>query len=148
MGHPIRADTVRKELVKLGFSRQSNRKAEEGSKHPDRNAQFDYINAKVLAAQAQQQPVVSVDTKKKELIGAFQNGGTDYRPKGNPQRVNVHDFENKKLGKVVPYGVYDVTANTGFVSVGSRATRPSLPCSPFVAGASAWESGAIRRRES
>ena len=118
MGHPISADTVRKELVKLGFSRQSNRKAEEGSKHPDRNAQFDYINAKVLAAQAQQQPVVSVDTKKKELIGNFKNGGTDYRPKGNPQRVNVHDFENKKLGKVVPYGVYDVTANTGFVSVG------------------------------
>ena len=118
MGHPISADTVRKELVKLGFSRQSNRKAEEGSKHPDRNAQFDYINAKVLAAQAQQQPVVSVDTKKKELIGNFKNGGTDYRPKGNPQRVNVHDFENKKLGKVVPYGVYDVTANTGFVSLG------------------------------
>jgi hypothetical protein len=118
MGHPISADTVRKELVKLGFSRQSNRKAEEGSHHPDRNAQFDYINAKVLAAQAQQQPVVSVDTKKKELIGNFKNGGTDYRPKGNPQRVNVHDFENKKLGKVVPYGVYDVTANTGFVSVG------------------------------
>ena len=99
MGHPISADTVRKELVKLGFSRQSNRKAEEGSKHPDRNAQFDYINAKVLAAQAQQQPVVSVDTKKKELIGNFKNGGTDYRPKGNPQRVNVHDFENKKQGR-------------------------------------------------
>ena len=118
MGHPISADTVRKELVKLGFLRQSNRKAEEGSKHPDRNAQFDYINAKVLAAQAQQQPVVSVDTKKKELIGNFKNGGTDYRPKGNPRRVNVHDFENKKLGKVVPYGVYDVIANTGFVSVG------------------------------
>jgi hypothetical protein len=117
-GHPISADTVRKELVKLGFSRQSNRKAEEGSKHPDRNAQFEHISAKVLAAQARQQPVVSVDTKKKELIGNFKNGGTDYRPKGDPQRVNVHDFENKKLGKIVPYGVYDVTANTGFVSVG------------------------------
>jgi hypothetical protein len=118
MGHPISADTVRKELVKLGFSRQSNRKADEGSKHPDRDAQFEYINAKVIAAQAQQQPVISVDTKKKELIGNFKNGGTDYRPKGNPQRVNVHDFEDKKLGKVVPYGVYDVTANAGFVSVG------------------------------
>jgi Rhodopirellula transposase DDE domain len=93
MGHPISADTVRKELVKLGFSRQSNRKANEGSKHPDRNAQFEYINAKVIVAQAQQQPVISVDTKKKELIGNFKNGGTDYRPKGNPQRVNVHDFE-------------------------------------------------------
>ena len=118
MGHPISADTVRKELVKLGFSRQSNRKANEGSKHPDRNAQFEHINAKVIAAQAQRQPVISVDTKKKELIGNFKNGGTDYRPKGNPRRVNVHDFEDKKLGKVVPYGVYDVTANAGFVSVG------------------------------
>jgi hypothetical protein len=118
MGHPISADTVRTELVKLGFSRQSNRKANEGSSHPDRDAQFDHINAKVVAAQTQQQPVISVDTKKKELIGNFRNGGTDYRPKGDPLRVNVHDFEDKKLGKVVPYGVYDVTANAGFVSVG------------------------------
>jgi len=118
MGHPISADTVRKELVKLGFSRQSNRKADEGSKHPDRNAQFEYINEKVKAAQAQKQPVISVDTKKKELVGNFKNGGTDYRPKGDPRRVNVHDFEDKELGKVVPYGVYDVTANAGFVSIG------------------------------
>src|ERR1700680_2697464 len=118
MGHPIGPDTVRKELVKLGFSRQSNRKADDGSHHPDRNAQFEYINAKVIAAQAQRQPVISVDTKKKVLIGNFKNGGTDFRPKGNPRRVNVHDFEDKKLGKVVPYGVYDVTANAGFVSVG------------------------------
>jgi hypothetical protein len=118
MGHPIDADTVRKELVKLGFSRQSNRKADEGSNHPDRNAQFEYINAKAVAAQAQQQPVISVDTKKKELIGNFKNGGTDYRPKGNPRRVNVHDFEDKEHGKVVPYGVYDMFANAGFVSVG------------------------------
>ena len=118
MGHPISADTVRKELVKLGFSRQYNRKADEGSKHPDRNAQFEHINAKVLAAQAKRQPVISVDTKKKELVGNFKNGGSDYRPKGQPRRVNVHDFEDKELGKVVPYGVYDVTANTGFVSLG------------------------------
>ena len=118
MGHPISADTVRKELVKLGFSRQLNRKADEGSKHPDRNAQFEYINKEVVAAQAERQPVISVDTKKKELVGNFKNGGTDYRPKGDPRRVNVHDFEDKQLGKVVPYGVYDVTANTGFVSVG------------------------------
>ena len=118
MGHPISADTVRKELVKLGYSRQFNRKADEGSKHPDRNAQFEYINSKVVAAQAQQQPVISVDTKKKELIGNFKNGGTDYCAKADPCRVKVHDFEDKKLGKVVPYGVYDVTANAGFVSVG------------------------------
>ncbi len=89
MGHPISADTVRKELVKLGFSRQSNRKAEEGANHPDRDAQFEYINAKVVAAQAQQQPVISVDTKKKELIGNFKNGGTDYRPKGKRTPVRT-----------------------------------------------------------
>ena len=118
MGHPISADTVRKELVKLGFSRQHNRKAEEGSKHPDRNAQFEYINASVVAAQARQQPVISVDTKKKELVGNFKNAGSDYRPKREPMRVNVHDFEDKELGKVVPYGVYDVGANEGWVSVG------------------------------
>ena len=104
--------------MKLGFSRQYNRKAEEGSKHPDRNAQFEPINAKVVAAQAKCQPVISVDTKKKERVGNFKNGGSDYRPKGDPLRVNVHDFEDKDLGKVAPYGVYDVTANTGFVSVG------------------------------
>jgi hypothetical protein len=118
LGHPISADTVRAELTKLGFSRQSNRKADEGSKHPDRNAQFEYINAKVVSAQARKQPVISVDTKKKELIGNFKNAGSDYRPKGDPRRVNVHDFEDKTKGKIVPYGVYDVTANVGFVSVG------------------------------
>jgi Rhodopirellula transposase DDE domain len=118
MGHPIGADTVRKELVKLGFSRQFNRKADEGSKHPDRNAQFEHINTQVVAAQAAGQPVISVDTKKKELVGNYKNGGSDYRPKGDPQRVNVYDFIDKELGKAVPYGVYDVAANAGFVSVG------------------------------
>ena len=102
----------------LGYSRQSNRKADEGSKHPDRNAQFEHINAKAIAAQAARQPVISVDTKKKELIGNYKNGGTDYRPKGDPRRVKVHDFEDKELGKVVPYGVYDLGANAGWVSVG------------------------------
>ena len=118
MGHPISAGTVRTELTKLGFSRKANRKADEGSKHPDRNAQFEHINAKVVAAQAAGQPVISVDTKKKELIGNYKNGGTDYRPKGSPLRVKVHDFADKTLGKVVPYGVYDVGANEGWVSVG------------------------------
>ena len=112
------ADTVKKELVKLGFSRQHNRKADEGSSHPDRNAQFEYINAKVIAAQAAGQPVISVDTKKKELVGNYKNGGTDYRPKGEPCRVKVHDFEDKQKGKVAPYGVYDMTANEGFVGIG------------------------------
>ena len=121
LGHSISHETVRSELVKLGFSRQGNRKADEGSKHPDRNAQFEHINAKVIAAQAAGQPVISVDTKKKELVGNYKNGGTDYRPKGCPRRVKVHDFEDKALGKVAPYGVYHVTANDGWVNVGITA---------------------------
>ena len=121
MGHAISANTVRKRLIGLGFSRQFNRKADEGSKHPDRNAQFEHINTKILAAHAAGQAVVSVDTKKKELVGEFKNGGSDYRPKGDPCRVKVHDFEDKALGKVVPYGVYDVAADEGWVSVGITA---------------------------
>ena len=117
-GHEISASSVKRLLPTLGYSRQSNRKADEGSKHPDRNAQFEHINAKVVAAQAAGQPVISVDTKKKELVGNYKNGGTDYRPKGDPRRVKVHDFEDKELGKVVPYGVYDISANAGWVSVG------------------------------
>src|SRR4029077_18904929 len=113
--------TVKTELVKLGFSRQMNRKTYEGSRHPDRNAQFEHINAKVLAAQAAGQPVISVDTKKKELVGNYRNGGSDYRPKGNPVPVKVHDFEDKQKGKVAPYGIYDISANEGFVSVGVTA---------------------------
>ena len=118
MGHTISPNTVRKLLSGIGYSRQANRKSDEGSKHPDRNAQFEYISAQVLAAQAANQPVVSVDTKKKELVGNYRNGGTDYRPKGDPNRVKVHDFIDKDLGKVAPYGVYDVAANSGWVSVG------------------------------
>lgn len=122
MGHTISAGTVAKLLTaELGFSRQHNRKADEGSKHPDRNAQFEHINAKVVAAQASGQPVISVDTKKKELVGNYKNGGSDYRRQGDPQRVKVHDFVDKELGKVAPYGIYDVTANTGFVNVGITA---------------------------
>ena len=118
MGHAVSANTVRKLLTGLGFSRQSNRKADEGSHHVDRDAQFQYINAKVLAAQAAGEPVISVDTKKKELVGNHRNGGSDYRPKGEPRRVNVHDFADKELGKVAPYGVYDIATNNGWVSVG------------------------------
>src|SRR3972149_66347 len=118
LGHKISANSVKRLLPKLGYSRQENRKADQGTRHPDRNAQFEHINAKVIAAQAAGQPVISVDTKKKELVGNYKNGGPDYRPKGDPRRVKVHDFEDKELGKVVPYGVYDVTANAGWVSVG------------------------------
>ena len=118
LGHKVSASSVRRLLSKLGFSRQSNRKADEGAHHVDRNAQFEHINTKVLAAQAAGQPVISVDTKKKELLGNFKNAGSEWRPKGSPQRVNVHDFADKELGKAVPYGVYDVSANEGWVSVG------------------------------
>lgn len=121
MGHTISPGSVGKLLSKLGYSRQSNRKTDEGSHHPDRNAQFEHINAKVVAAQAAGEPVISVDTKKKELVGNYKNAGTDYRPKGEPQRVKVHDFQDKVLGKVAPYGVYDVTADEAWVSVGITA---------------------------
>jgi hypothetical protein len=118
LGHKVSTSSIRRLLPRLGYSRQSNRKAEDGSHHPDRDAQFEHINMKVLAAQAAGQPVISVDTKKKELIGKFKNAGSDWRPQGLPQRVNVHDFADKELGKAVPYGVYDVSANEGWVSVG------------------------------
>ena len=118
-GHDVSPNTVVKLLTeKLEYSRQVNRKTHEGSSHPDRNAQFEHINTQVVAAQAAGQPVISVDTKKKELIGNFKNGGSDYRPKGDPISVNVHDFVDKELGKVVPYGVYDIAANAGWVSLG------------------------------
>src|ERR1700730_16916106 len=118
MGHAISPNSVRKLLTEIGFSRQVNRKADEGKSHPDRNAQFEYINATVLASRKTRQPVISVDTKKKELVGNYKNGGSDRRPQGDPRRVKVHDFENKELGKVAPYGVYDIAADAGWVSVG------------------------------
>jgi hypothetical protein len=117
-GYKVSPNTVRRLLVELGYSRQSNRKADEGTNHPDRNAQFEYINKTVVAARRAGQPVISVDTKKRELVGNFRNAGSDYRPKGDPLRVNVHDFPDEELGKVSPYGVYDIAANTGWVSVG------------------------------
>ena len=118
-GHEVSPNTVSKLLSeRLEYSRQVNRKTHEGARHPDRDAQFEHINAKVAASIAAGVPVISVDTKKKELIGNYRNGGSDWRPKGDPHRVKVHDFEDKKLGKVVPYGVYDIAANTGWVSLG------------------------------
>jgi hypothetical protein len=108
-------------LKRLNFSLQANCKTREGANHPDRNAQFEHINAKVKAFQAAGQPVISVDTKKKELVGDFKNGGRELRPKGQPAPVRVHDFAIPGLGKAVPYGIYDVSANAGFVNVGISA---------------------------
>ena len=105
-------------LKRLGFSLQANSKTREGASHPDRNAQFEHINAEVKAFQAAGEPVISVDTKKKELVGDFKNGGRELRPKGQPEPVRVHDFPIPELGKAVPYGIYDVSANAGFVNVG------------------------------
>ena len=121
MGHTISPNSVKKLLVGIGFSRQVNRKTYEGSHNPDRNAQFEHINAAVLAAQAAGQPVISVDTKKKELVGNYKNGGSDYRPKASPQPVKAHDFPDKVQGKASPFGVLDITANVAWVSVGITA---------------------------
>ena len=118
LNHTVSANTVGKMLMTLGYSRQVNRKTKEGSHHPDRDGQFQHINGQVLAVQAADQPVISVDTKKKELIGEYKNGGSDYRAAGCPDPVKVHDFVDKNLGKVAPYGIYDIATNTGWVSLG------------------------------
>lgn len=118
MGHKIKKSSIPKLLGMLKYRRQVNRKTLGGSSHPDRNAQFEHINAAVIATQAAGQPVISIDTKKKELIGPYKNGGSDYHPEGCPDKVNEHDFADKNLGKAVPYGVYDIAADTGCVSVG------------------------------
>ena len=117
-GHCVSERTVNRLLHELGYSLQANRKTLEGRQHADRDAQFKHINRRVRAFQRLRQPVVSVDTKKKELIGQFRNGGREWRPQGDPQRVKVHDFVDKELGKAIPYGVYDVTNDSGWVSVG------------------------------
>src|SRR6202789_3544186 len=118
MGHKVTASSIPKLLKLLKYRRQVNRKTLEGSHNPDRDAQFEHINAAVIATQAAGQPVISIDTKKKELIGPYKNAGSDYRPAGFPDKVNVHDFVDPSLGKAVPYGVYDIAANAGCVSVG------------------------------
>ena len=117
-GHPVSPRTVGRLLSADGYSLQSNRKTKEGDSHPDRNAQFEHINLMVTRFQQRGEPVISVDTKKKELIGPFKNGGREWRPKGRPEEVKVHDFVDEELGKVIPYGVYDLSENKGWVSVG------------------------------
>jgi hypothetical protein len=118
MGHSVSHQLVAKLLAYAGYSLQGNRKMREGPDHPDRDAQFRYISDQVRAFQAKRQPVISVDTKKKELVGNFKNPGRIWRPKGNPEPVQVHDFLIPEQGKAIPYGVYDLTRNAGWVSVG------------------------------
>jgi transposase len=117
-GFHIERQKVADLLHELGYSLQANRKTREGRQHPDRNAQFEYIAATVAASQAQGLPAISVDTKKKELVGDFKNPGREWCRQGQPTRVRIHDFADKNLGKAIPYGIYDLTANLGWVSVG------------------------------
>ncbi|MHB9001119.1 MAG: ISAzo13 family transposase [Thermoanaerobaculia bacterium] len=117
-GHALSPRSVGRLLNEAGYSLQSNRKTVEGASHPDRNAQFEHISQTVLTFQNAGQPVISVDTKKKELVGKFKNSGREWRPKGLPEAVRVHDFLEPELGKAIPYGVYDLTSNQGWVSVG------------------------------
>jgi hypothetical protein len=118
-GHDISHPVVRDCLHKLHYSLQANRKVHEGSEHMDRNAQFEYISKKAGSFLTDGQPVISVDTKKKELVGNFKNNGRQWRPQGQPELVNVHDFIDPELPRAVPYGVYDITNNLGWVSVGT-----------------------------
>jgi len=118
LGHKISHTVVGELLKSQKFSLQANRKTKEGADNPDRDAQFRFINDAVEAALAENQPVISVDTKKKELVGDFKNAGREWRPQGDPEDVRVHDFLIKELGRAVPYGIYDLAANTGWVSVG------------------------------
>jgi hypothetical protein len=118
MGHRTSHRMVAELLHELGYSLQANRKTLEGASHADRDLQFQHINQQVNQLLAEHQPVISVDTKKKELVGAFKNGGKELRPKGDPEKVRVHDFVIPELGRAAPYGVYDIASNTGWVSVG------------------------------
>ena len=118
-GHAVSDRTVARMLAGLGFSLPGNAKVSEGRQHEDRDAQFRHINARVSEFIAAGQPVVSVDAKKKELVGDYKNGGCEYQPKGSPVPVNVHDFMDKDLGKAIPYGIYDLAANAGWVSIGT-----------------------------
>ena len=118
LGHSISPKTVYNLLKSMGYSLQSNRKTEEGTNHPDRDGQFQYISRQVSQFQKYHRPVISVDAKKRELIGNYKQPGQEWHPKGNPTTVKMHDFEDKVLGKAIPYGVYDLCANEGWVSVG------------------------------
>ena len=118
-GHVVSPPRVAELLHAMDYSLQGNRKTQEGGSHPDRNAQFEHINARTQASQQHGQPVISVDCKKKELVGEFKNGGREWRPQGEPEAVRVYDFVDPKVGKAIPYGVYDLGANQGWVNVGN-----------------------------
>jgi len=125
-GHSVCQNVVRKLLRSMGYSLRSNQKTLEGGQHADRDAQFNYINAQANGFLSSGDPVISVDTKKKELVGNFKNNGQEWRPKNTPENVRVHDFIDKELGRAVPYGVYDIRNNMGWVSVGNNHDTASF----------------------
>lgn len=125
-GYRVSHVSVGKKLHELGYSLHALRKSLEGAEHPDRNGQFEYIATMVEDFQARKQPVISVDTKKKELIGPFRNAGREWQPKGRPEEVNVHDFPEEALGKAIPYGIFDMSRNEAWVSVGRDHDTPAF----------------------
>jgi hypothetical protein len=143
MGHSVSHVTIRSMLKEMGFSLQADFKTIEKNQHPDRNGQFEHIYSKVKEMQHLQQPVISVDTKKRELIGQYKNGGREWAPTSQPVQVNSHDFEDPELGHAIPYGVYDVSANNGWVSVGITKDTSQFAAASILAwwremGASAY----------
>ena len=126
-GHQVSPQLVSELLHAADYSLQGARQTREGGHHPDRNAQFEHLNARVRDFQRRGQPVISVDAKKKELLGDFKNAGRESAPRGHPPEVRVYDFVDEELGKAIPYGVYDVGANLGWVSVGGPMTPPRSP---------------------
>ena len=134
LGHEVSAQTVADLLREQGYSLQVNFKTREGTSHPDRNAQFEYINATAKTFQGRKQPVISVDTKKKELVGDYRNAGREWQPEGTPEIVQMHDFPDPRVGKAIPYGVYDINSNEGWVNVGVDHDTPDFA----VQGIRAW----------
>jgi len=126
MGHQVSGRTVIRLLHEMGYSLQANAKLKEGKQHPDRDAQFVYLNEQVEQHQAIGTPVLSIDTKKKELVGEFKNGGREWQPKGRPEAVNVHDFLSQGVGKAIPYGLYDISRNRGWVNIGTDHDTPAF----------------------
>ncbi len=146
MGHAIGHTVVGEWLQGQTFSLQANSKPQEGDSHPDRDARFAHINASVARALAEQQPVLSTDTKKKERVGDFKNAGRQWRPQGDPEEVSVHGVLIKELGRAVPYGIYDLAANTGRVSVGMDHDTAESPCRRSASGGTLSGASAVRAR--